>query len=127
LRKPGFELKAVDEPKAATVFHANATVEGRGTLFKTVIAEARTPVMHLAQSTSNSIEDVNVDVFTANLVKAEASIFDLNLGIGVDTGFSIKDDCVGAKFAGCGFEIGRKVSISAFGSGFGIDFGRLFG
>jgi hypothetical protein len=99
--------------------------------------------MHLAQSTGKPIEDVNVDVFTASvsatagtyvgveanvsLVKAEASIFDLNLGIGVDTGFGIKDDSLGAKFAGCGIEIGRKVSISVFGSGFGIDFGRLFG
>jgi len=143
LRKPDFKLKAVREPEGATVFYANATVEESGILFKTVTAEARASVMHLAQSTGNPIEDVNVDVFTASasatagtyvgveanvsLVKAEASIFDLNLGLGVDTGLGIKDDSLGVKFAGCGFEIGRKVSISVFGSGFGIDFGRLFG
>lgn len=142
-QQPDFKLQAVDEPDGATVFYANASVGSQGLIFKTYTAEARASVMHVAKSNGKPIEQVSVDVFTAglgatagsyvgaeanvSLFKAEASIFDLNLGVGVDTGAGIKDDSLDVRVAGCGVQIGRKVSISAFGSSFGIDFGRLFG
>lgn len=142
LNEPDFKLQAVEEKDGATTFYANASVGSEGTIFKTVTADARASVMHLAQSKGKPIEQVNVDVFTASasatagtylgveagvsLVKAEASLFDLNLGVGVDTGAGIKDESLDVKVAGCGFQIGRKVSISVFGASFGIDFGRLF-
>ncbi|KAF5001154.1 hypothetical protein FDECE_11051 [Fusarium decemcellulare] len=142
-QQPDFKLQAVDQPDGSTVFYANASVGSDGVIFKTYTAEARASVMHLGKSTGKPIEQVNVDVFTASvgatagsylgaeanvsLFKAEASIFDLNLGAGVDTGVGIKDDSLALNLAGCGIQIGRKVSISVFGSSFGIDFGRLFG
>jgi hypothetical protein len=143
LQDPDFKLQAVEEKDGSTTFYGNASVSTEGVLFKTITAEARASVMHLAKSTGKPIEQVNVDVFTASvgvtagsylgaeagvsLFKAEASLFDLNLGVGVDTGAGIKDDSLDVHVAGCGITIGRKVAISAFGSSFGIDFGRLFG
>jgi hypothetical protein len=142
LTRPNFKIEAVDYPDGATVFYANAGAGENGTIFKTFSAEARASVMHLAKSKGKPIEQVSVDVFTVSvgatagtymgleanvsLIKAEASIFDLNLGVGVDTGAGFKDDSLDVKVAGCGFTIGRKVSISVFGAGFGVDFGRLF-
>ncbi|KAJ4163154.1 hypothetical protein NW754_014577 [Fusarium falciforme] len=142
-KQPDFKLQAVEEKDGSTIFYGNASVGSQGVIFKTYSAEARASVMHLAKSNGKPIEQVNVDVFTAgvgviggsylgaeanvSLFKAEASIFDLNLGVGVDTGVGIKDDSLDLHLAGCGIQIGRKVSISAFGSSFGIDFGRLFG
>jgi hypothetical protein len=61
-----------------------------------------------------------------HLVDAQASIFNLKIGAAADTGLGIADDSVTVKALGCGFSLGRKVEISVFGSGFGIDFGRLF-
>ncbi|KAF9200881.1 hypothetical protein BGZ49_008879 [Haplosporangium sp. Z 27] len=139
---PDFKIQAVDDVDGTTTFHANASVGTDGIVFKTLTAEARASVLHLVQTNGKPIEQVNVDVFTVgvgattgtylgaeagvSLIKAQASIFDLNLGLGVDTGFGIKDDSVDVHYAGCGFQFGRKVSVSAFGSSFGIDFGRLF-
>lgn len=60
-----------------------------------------------------------------SLIEADASIFKLKLGLGVDTGIGIKDDSVEVKVAGVGGTIGRVVSISVFNNSFGIDFGRL--
>jgi len=60
------------------------------------------------------------------LVGGSVSIFDLKLALGVDTGIGIKDDSIQVHALGTGFTIGRKVAVSAFGSEFGIDFGRLF-
>ncbi|KAM5358216.1 hypothetical protein ACJZ2D_015491 [Fusarium nematophilum] len=138
-----FNLRAVEEPDGVTIFYANASVSSEGLIFKTYTAEARASVMHLAKSSGKPIEQVSVEVFTADvgvtagdyvgaeanvsIFKAEASIFDLRLGVGVDTGFGVKDDSLDFHVAGCGIQIGRKVSISVFGSSFGIDFGRLFG
>ena len=61
-----------------------------------------------------------------HLPKVEASAFDLNLGVGLDTGGGIKDDSLEVKALGCGVTVGRKVGISVFGASFGIDFGKLF-
>lgn len=61
-----------------------------------------------------------------SLINAQVSLFDLNLGVALDTEVGIKDDSLVIEALGCGFKIGRKVSISVFGSSFGIDFGRLF-
>ncbi|KAF8980009.1 hypothetical protein BGZ46_004772 [Entomortierella lignicola] len=139
---PDFKIQAVDDVDGTTTLHANASVGTDGIVFKTLTAEARASVLYLVQTNGKPIEQVNVDVFTVgvgartgtylgaeagvSLIKAQASIFDLNLGLGVDTGFGIKDDSVDVHYAGCGFQFGRKVSVSAFGSSFGIDFDRLF-
>ena len=61
---------------------------------------------------------------SANLVHATGSVFDIVLGVGLDTGFGVKDDSITAEVLGCGITLGRKVGISVFGSSFSIDFGR---
>ena len=61
---------------------------------------------------------------SANLINAKASVFDLNLGVGVDTGVGVHDDSVTLEAAGCGFTVGRKVGVSVLGNSFGVDFGR---
>lgn len=61
---------------------------------------------------------------SANLINAQASVFDLTLGIGLSTGVGIKDDSLHFTFLGSGFKLGRKVGVSAFDNYFGIDFGR---
>ena len=140
---PAFKFQAVQEKDGVTIFYGNASISSEGTFFKTCTAEAKASVMHLVQSKGRPIEQVNVDVFTArasatvgsyigadagvSLIKAEGSIFDLNLGIGVDTGAGIKDESLDIHALGCGFQVGRKVSISVFGNSFGLDFGRLVG
>lgn len=85
-----------------------------------------------------SIDSVDVHIFDAeaqaqlssnyigagaslNLIKTSASIFDLTLGAGVDTGFGIKDDSVTIKALGTGITVGRKIGISVLGSSFDID------
>lgn len=62
-----------------------------------------------------------------HLAEGSVSIFDLKLGLGVSTGAGIKDDSVELKVLGCGVTVGRKLAISVFDTGFGIDFGKLFG
>ncbi|KAF9336739.1 hypothetical protein BG006_007516 [Podila minutissima] len=99
--------------------------------------------MHVAMSNGKPNEDISADMFTAgvsvttriymgveandSLFKARASFLDFNLGVGIGTGTGIKDESFDFKVVGCGFQIGRKVSISVFGSTVGVDFGRLFG
>ena len=80
-------------------------------------------------SAKASVEASNTHVganATAILAGGSASIFDLQLGVGVSSEAGIKDDSVALKAAGCGFKIGRKVGISVFDNEFAIDFGRLF-
>ena len=60
-----------------------------------------------------------------NLFEAQASVFDLDLGVGVKTGLGFKDGSIDFHVLGCGITIGRKVGISAFGSGIAIDFGSV--
>ncbi|KAG0001778.1 hypothetical protein BGZ80_008532 [Entomortierella chlamydospora] len=152
LALPDVKLKLFDEPDGATVLYVNVGVDTedafKGTFLegipiKTYSAEARDSLMHLVKSSGKPIEQVNVDVGTiafggsvgaytgveagVSLIKAQASCFDLNLGYGVDTGIGYRDGSYEMKLDGWGFQIGRKVSISVFGSSFGIDFGRLFG
>jgi hypothetical protein len=56
-----------------------------------------------------------------SLFKGSASLFDLNLGLGVESGASIKDGSLNLHLAGYGMQIGRKASISVFGASFDID------
>lgn len=144
------KLSVVEEKDGAQLWYANAKVEeaSKMCIFKTYTADATTSFMHVAQQKGTPIEQVSVDVFTAgasatlgmtgdfttyagvdarlSLVKAQASIFDLDLGVGVETGVGIKNGSFDAHVAGCGVSIGTIMSISAFGCSFGIDFGRLF-
>jgi hypothetical protein len=150
---PEFNIQAFDEKDGATTFYVQASAKSEGTWFRTYSADAKGAIVHVVQSKGKAIEQVNVDVFTAHanatassinigdrdllvyvgadagvsLFKAEASIFDLNLGVGVETGAGVKDGSLDVHVAGCGFQIGKKLSISVFGSSFGFDFGRLFG
>lgn len=147
MKDPKFKLYAREEPDGATTFYANAGVEAEGTFFRTYTADARASIMHLSQKNGHPIGQINVDTLVAgasatttvvegmaiyagadagvSLFKGSASLFDLNLGVGVETGAGIKDGSLDLHVAGCGFQIGRKVSISVFGASFGIDFGRL--
>ena len=61
---------------------------------------------------------------SANIVNASASVFDLTLGVGVDTEVGIKDDSFTAEVLGCEITLGRKVGISVLGSSFKVYFGR---
>jgi len=146
---PELKLSVVEEKDGAQLWYTNATVEGdKMLIFKTYTADATASFMHVAQQKGTPIEQVSVDVFAASasatvsttadvptyagvdarlsLVKAKAGIFDLDLGVGVETGAGIKNGSLDLHVAGCGVSIGTKMSISAFGSSFGIDFGRLW-
>lgn len=150
MNDPNFKLSAREEPDGATTFYANASVEAEGGVyFRTYTADSRVSIMHLSQKKGHPIGQVNIDTFVASanattssiagmavyagadagvsLFKGSASIFNLNLGVGVETGAGIKDGSLDLHIAGCGIQIGRVVSISVFGASFGIDFGRLFG
>ncbi|ETN44554.1 uncharacterized protein HMPREF1541_10224 [Cyphellophora europaea CBS 101466] len=149
----GWRIQVAQEPNGATLWYANAGSEHKDDVFfKTMNAKATAAFMHVVQEKGRAIERVNVDVFSANasaelsyidlgdgpiatyvgadaklsLFKAEASVFDLELGVGVETGAGIKNGSIDAHVAGCGVTIGKRVSISAFGSSIGIDFGKFF-
>ncbi|MCJ1376997.1 hypothetical protein MMC17_000087 [Xylographa soralifera] len=127
--------------------------EDPNAVFKSLDASAKAAVFHVADTKGHPITQFSVDMLSAkasasvggvaggndgfpayagvdakvNLVDVQASVFDLNIGLGVQTDIGLKDYSVGGHLAGCGFTVGKKTSISAFGSSFGIDFGRLFG
>ena len=109
--------------------------------------------MHTLQSKGRPVEQVSFDVLAAsvgtdvgyldmgnglkfgtyagagaelNLFKADASVFDVKLGVGVQTGAGIKNGSIDAHIAGCGVTIGKRMSISVFGNEIGIDFGKFF-
>ncbi|KAF9137262.1 hypothetical protein BGX30_010404 [Mortierella sp. GBA39] len=140
---PVIHEHATHDPEGVTTFYANAGVDSNDSVLWTCTAEAKASVFHTAQSKGKKIEQVNFDVLRADasatvgtyvgvdanvsLVKAQASIFDAQIGLGVDTGVGIKDDSVQLEVAGCGVTLGRKVAVSVFGTSFGVDFGRLFG
>ena len=119
--------------------------EGPTTVFTTTTIEARASFQHYVQGKNVSrFQEVKYDALTAEahwvkapyywgggagayLIQAEASIFDLTLGIGVETGIGVKDETFEVELAGCGIMIGRRVGISVFGNEFSINLGRLFG
>lgn len=150
---PGWKVQYAVEPDGSTLWYVNAQAENKtDTFFKTYSADTRASFMHTVQSSGRPIEQVNVDVFSAyagaevqyveiggekfgtyagvgaelNLFKADASVFDLKLGIGVETGAGIKNGSLDVKVAGCGATIGKRVSISVLGNEFGLDFGKFF-
>ncbi|KAK5809322.1 hypothetical protein F5H01DRAFT_348987 [Linnemannia elongata] len=138
---PDVHINATTDPDGVTVFHANAGVNSGGVIFKTYTAQAKASVIHIGQSKGRPIKQVNVDVLSidtsttvgtyvgadanVSLLKAEASMFQVQLGVGVDTGIGIKDDSLSAKVGGFGFSVGRVMSIEVFGSSFGVDFGKV--
>ncbi|KAF9987714.1 hypothetical protein BGZ65_002228 [Modicella reniformis] len=140
---PVIHAHATHEPEGVTAFYANEGVDSSDTILWTCSAEAKASVFHVAQSKGRQIEQVNLDLLSADasatvgtymgvdanvtLMKTQASIFDAQIGLGVDTGFGIKDDSVEVELAGCGITLGRKVGISVFGTNFSVDFGQLFG
>lgn len=138
---PDVHINATTDPDGVTIFHANAGVNSGGVIFKTYTAEAKASVLHIGQTKGKPIRQVSVDVLridtsttvgtylgadaNVSLVKAEASMFEVQLGVGVDTGFGIKDDSLTAKVGGFGVTVGRKMSIEVLGSSIGIDFGKV--
>ena len=63
---------------------------------------------------------------SANLVDLKASVFDLKIGVAADTKIGIKDDSATVGVGGTSITLGRKIGISVFGTGIGVDFGRIF-
>ena len=63
---------------------------------------------------------------SANLVDLKASVFDLKIGLAADSKIGIKDDSATVGVGGTSITLGRKIGISFGGTGFGIDFGRIF-
>lgn len=120
-------------------------------LFKTLTADARVSVFHIAGNKDVPIIQYSADLVTAKvgasiaftgdtrdgmptyagiearvcLVELSASVFELKIGPGVDTGLGLKDDSIKASLLGCGFTVGRKIAISHFWGSFGIDLGRF--
>ena len=151
---PEGKVMVTEEPNGATLFYVNAeaSAETDPTFVKSYDANVTASLMHIAQQKGKRIEQVSGDVFVAKagaevqtlvigdqevavwagvhagvaLVDVKASLFDLKLGAGVDTGAGIKDQSLDVKVAGCGVSIGRRMGIAAFGSELAIDFGRLF-
>lgn len=122
-------------------------------IFTALGAEAVASVFHVAQQKGRAIETLDVNVGSVkvgatiagiaggpdhmlptyvgadasiNLLDAKASVFDLKLGVGVETGAGIKDGSLDGHVLGCGFTFGKKMSISVFGNSIGIDIGRFF-
>jgi hypothetical protein len=146
-----------DENRDAKVGYYRVGIDLDGTdpdaVFKTMDASAKAAVFHVASTKGHPITQYSADFldFNAsakiggvaggndgfpvyagvdakvNLMDVHASVFDLNVGYGVQTDIGLNDYSVGVHLAGFGFTVGKKVSVSAYGSSFGIDFGRLFG
>lgn len=104
---------------------------------------AAASIIHAGATGSSDLSSVNFSLFnpgakaeisstfigagaSLNLIDGQVSVFNLTLGLGADTGLGIKDDSVTLEALGCGFQLGRVVSVSVFGSSFGVDFGRVF-
>ena len=62
-----------------------------------------------------------------NLFRARASVFDMNLGLGVETHDGLSDGSVKTHLAGCSITVGRPVRVSSFGNSFALDFEGFFG
>ena len=60
------------------------------------------------------------------LVGGSVSIFDIQIGLGITTGFKIDDGTFSLKFLGNGFSVGKKVQVCALDNCFGVDLGRLY-
>ncbi|CAK1365377.1 hypothetical protein CB0940_08955 [Cercospora beticola] len=147
---PGARVEWADDPnkEGLTKFYVFLGVKehgGEGIFFQTTTMEARASIQHYVQDKHVSrFQHVAYDVFTAeihgvkapfyagvgasiDLIQAEASIFDLTLGLGVESGIGVLDETAEIEFLGCGILIGRKVGISVFGNVFDVNLGRLFG
>ncbi|WVQ99127.1 hypothetical protein IAU59_006259 [Kwoniella sp. CBS 9459] len=112
---------------SASVFHVEQTKGGP-------VEQCKVDILSVgAEAQAESVEIVGVSIpkyagvdASVNLVKMDAGPFALNLGAGVNTDFGIKGTSVEAHVAGCGVTIGTTIGISAFGSGFSIDFTKLW-
>lgn len=63
---------------------------------------------------------------TANLINVDYGGAHFNLGVGVDTGYGVKDGSAHFEFLGTGIMIGKTTGIEIFGSTLSIDFSSLF-
>ena len=115
LTGPAFAVKA-----HADAFHAKSRPYKRYAFEK---ADAHFLGGSVGASASLTHAEANAK---ATLSGGDVSLFNWHLGAGVSTGVGIKDDSVTLKFAGCGFQFGRKLGISVFDNELAIDFGRMF-
>ncbi|GAA6035075.1 hypothetical protein JCM8097_002172 [Rhodosporidiobolus ruineniae] len=125
---------------------------GGNTVFRTFGAQSTMAVCRIIQEADTPLEEVNIDIWAANmsagvtvlkvgdmvfpthagwevaanLVKLQASVFEAQVGVALDTGIGIKDGSWTTEVLGTGFSFGRRTSVSFFGTGFGVDLGRLF-
>ena len=53
-------------------------------------------------------------------------LWQVRLGLGINTGAGVKDGSVGAKILGCGLQLGQKTGVSLFDNEVVVDFGKLF-
>ena len=113
LTGPAFSVKAV-----ADVFHVK-TGPDKKTAFEQV--DAHFFGASVGSSASLTHAEANAKV---TLSGGDVSVFNWHVGAGVSTGAGIKDDSVSVKVAGCGFQFGRKVGVSAFDNELAIDFGK---
>lgn len=133
---PNFKFQVFEEPDGATTFYINGSVHTDGVLLKSVTAETRASLMHISGKHGVDVEvltvgtSVSVGSYTGfevgvSLFKGGAAGFEIDLGVGLDTGIGIKDDSFSVELEGCGFTIGRKIGISVFGASLSLDFGGL--
>lgn len=146
---PGAWVEWADDPdKEGMTLHyvfLGDRRNGPTALFNTTNVEARASIQHYVQDKNVSrFQHVSFDALTAeahatisdscagigvsiDLIQAEASIFDLTLGLGVESGIGLQDETIEVEYLGCGIMIGREVGVSVFGNKFAINLGRLFG
>lgn len=115
LTGPSFSVKAV-----ADVFHVKT-----GPDKKTAMEQVDAHFFGASAGSSASLTHAEANA-KVTLSGGDVSLFNWHLGAGVSTGGGIKDDSVSVKVAGCGFQFGRKVGVSAFDNELAIDFGKLF-
>ncbi|MCJ1240834.1 hypothetical protein MMC14_008838 [Varicellaria rhodocarpa] len=93
-KNPNLKIQAGDEKDGSTVWYVNAAAKVDGTFFNIFTAHARAFVMRIVQSKGKKVEQVNIDVFSANASFTMSGITDstaagFSLYIGVDANLSL--------------------------------------
>ncbi|KZV85398.1 hypothetical protein EXIGLDRAFT_804535, partial [Exidia glandulosa HHB12029] len=118
-----------DEASAsASFFHVEQTKGGP-------VAQCKVDILQVGVEASAETLDVGgISVLPkyagvgaqANLVNMESGAFECNFGVGLQTDVGIKGTSFETHVLGCGVTLGTKVGISVLGSGFSVDFEKVF-